>query len=482
MGKQRMSQQKPQLRPWLIAQIDSGCYQGLCWINEEKNMFRIPWKHASRQDLSEDDYRIFKDWAIASGKFTGQDASDPPKWKTNFRCALNSNDSFKKVADNSKDSSDPHKIYCIVNHNPVIASGVRVGAAETDDELDSILYFSPETEPGRPDFNLLPDPYAQEPVEDVMPHFGLMSLSDSPPDQLDPGAGYPPNFYSQTAVLPGVSQLAQGTAPQEAASQIPTHASSPEQQWEPVMNLSQEGPLHVPAPVSRPPPNQGALSGAEGHLSQLPSDLDITIYYRGRQVLQTTVTNAIGCRLYFQQEDESSAHLQQIRFPGTDDISDYKQKDFTDRLLSNMEGGLLLWHRAGDLMAKRLGKCQVFWASGDVGTSDESQKLNRDVMTRIFCLKDFIQGIVQFTEHRVRAPPCAIFLCFGQHFAGSEQSKKLILVKVVPKVCEFLTEIAHQGGASSLNSENASLQISNAASVDSLYALLQEIEDMEVDL
>ncbi|XP_062917618.1 interferon regulatory factor 3-like isoform X2 [Mobula hypostoma] len=478
-----MSQQKPQLRPWLIAQIDSGRYQGLCWINEERNMFRIPWKHASRHDLSEHDYRIFKDWAIASGKFTGQNASDPPKWKANFRCALNSNESFKKKADNSNDSSDPHKIYCIVNHNPVMASGVRVGAAETDDELDSILYFSPGTEPGQPNFNLLPDPYAQEPVEDVMPHFGLMSLSDSPQDQLDPGTGHPPNFYTQTADVPGVSHLPLGAAPQEAASQIPPHASLPEQRWEPVPNLSQNGPLQVPAPVGRQPPSQGAPSGAEGHLSsQLPSDLDITIYYRGKQVLQTTVTNSVGCRLYFQQEDESFAHLQQIKFPGTDDISDYKQKDFTVRLLTNMEGGVLLWHRAGDLLAKRLGKCQVFWANGDVGTNDESQKLNRDVTTRIFCLKDFIRGIVQFTEHRDRAPPCAIFLCFGQHFVGSEQSKKLILVKVIPKACEFLTELAHQGGASSLNSENVSLLISNTASGDSLYALLQEIEDMEVDL
>lgn len=49
------------LREWLIAQIDSGNYPGLSWENQEKTMFRIPWKHAAKQDYRQNqDAALFK--------------------------------------------------------------------------------------------------------------------------------------------------------------------------------------------------------------------------------------------------------------------------------------------------------------------------------------------------------------------------------------------------------------------------------------
>lgn len=49
------------LREWLIAQIDSGKYAGLSWVNEEKTLFKIPWKHAAKQDYRQnEDAALFK--------------------------------------------------------------------------------------------------------------------------------------------------------------------------------------------------------------------------------------------------------------------------------------------------------------------------------------------------------------------------------------------------------------------------------------
>lgn len=49
------------LRQWLIDQIDSRRYPGLVWENEEKSIFRIPWKHAGKQDYNrEEDAALFK--------------------------------------------------------------------------------------------------------------------------------------------------------------------------------------------------------------------------------------------------------------------------------------------------------------------------------------------------------------------------------------------------------------------------------------
>lgn len=49
------------LRSWLIEQVDTGKYPGLVWENEEKSIFRIPWKHAGKQDYNRDeDAALFK--------------------------------------------------------------------------------------------------------------------------------------------------------------------------------------------------------------------------------------------------------------------------------------------------------------------------------------------------------------------------------------------------------------------------------------
>ncbi|KAI4829161.1 hypothetical protein KUCAC02_023222 [Chaenocephalus aceratus] len=92
------------LRVWLIEQVDSGKYPGLVWENEEKSIFRIPWKHAGKQDYNRDeDAALFKAWALFKGKFReGIDKLDPPTWKTRLRCALNKSNDFDEQVDRSQ--------------------------------------------------------------------------------------------------------------------------------------------------------------------------------------------------------------------------------------------------------------------------------------------------------------------------------------------------------------------------------------------
>lgn len=51
---------KQRLRPWLEAQISGGEIPGLCWINDEKTKFKIPWKHGGKHDWIPDSGLIFK--------------------------------------------------------------------------------------------------------------------------------------------------------------------------------------------------------------------------------------------------------------------------------------------------------------------------------------------------------------------------------------------------------------------------------------
>ena len=59
----------------------SGDVPGLKWLNDEKTIFRMPWKHAGRQDYNLEDSKIFMEWAKHSGRY--REGIDKPE--VNFR-------------------------------------------------------------------------------------------------------------------------------------------------------------------------------------------------------------------------------------------------------------------------------------------------------------------------------------------------------------------------------------------------------------
>ncbi|XP_004647539.1 interferon regulatory factor 9 isoform X2 [Octodon degus] len=102
------------LRSWVVEQVESGRFPGVCWDDEPaKTMFRIPWKHAGKQDFREDqDASFFKAWAIFKGKYKEGDIGGPAVWKTRLRCALNKSTEFEEVPERGRmDIAEPYKVY-----------------------------------------------------------------------------------------------------------------------------------------------------------------------------------------------------------------------------------------------------------------------------------------------------------------------------------------------------------------------------------
>ncbi|XP_063060006.1 interferon regulatory factor 1b [Engraulis encrasicolus] len=90
------------MRPWLERQIDANRIDGLVWIDKDKKLFSIPWKHAARHGWQVDkDASLFKEWAIHTGKYKEGADADAKTWKANFRCAMNSLPDIKEVKDKS---------------------------------------------------------------------------------------------------------------------------------------------------------------------------------------------------------------------------------------------------------------------------------------------------------------------------------------------------------------------------------------------
>lgn len=59
-GTSARSEPPKRLRHWLIDMIEGGSIPGLRWENPEKSVFRIPWKHAGKNNWREEDCQIFK--------------------------------------------------------------------------------------------------------------------------------------------------------------------------------------------------------------------------------------------------------------------------------------------------------------------------------------------------------------------------------------------------------------------------------------
>ncbi|XP_038565028.1 interferon regulatory factor 1b isoform X1 [Micropterus salmoides] len=90
------------MRPWLEKMIESNSIAGLNWVDKDKTMFSIPWKHAARHGWELDkDACLFKKWAIHTGKYVEGQTCDPKTWKANFRCAMNSLPDIEEVKDKS---------------------------------------------------------------------------------------------------------------------------------------------------------------------------------------------------------------------------------------------------------------------------------------------------------------------------------------------------------------------------------------------
>ena len=103
-----------QLRDWLLSLLQHNQTPGLTWIDEDKKVFAISWRHGRKKGWkSETDSQLFKEWAMYKKRYVpGNDRENAKLWKSRFRCALNALSDVKELKTLSQTKGeDARKIY-----------------------------------------------------------------------------------------------------------------------------------------------------------------------------------------------------------------------------------------------------------------------------------------------------------------------------------------------------------------------------------
>uniref|UniRef100_A0A3B4YKM5 Interferon regulatory factor 4a n=1 Tax=Seriola lalandi dorsalis TaxID=1841481 RepID=A0A3B4YKM5_SERLL len=393
------------LRQWLIDQIDSRRYPGLVWENDEKTIFRIPWKHAGKQDYNrEEDAALFKAWAMFKGKYKeGVDKPDPPTWKTRLRCALNKSNDFDELVERSQlDISDPYKVYRI------IPEGAKKGKCLNNDHVRLTIHMLPSQVPS------------------YMVSQERRDWRDYPPQEQQPLP--PPHHHGSHA------ELQYGHYPSTISRAWPGYAIAGKQ--------AVVDPLAMHMVVSDLSPTNKYLLNADIFLPDV--SLHVSLYYRESLVKEVTTTSPEGCRITSSTsssspsssspsspcpEDKFHSGAETILFPFPYPES---QRQGAEMLPNILERGVHLWMMPDGLYAKRLCQGRVYWEGPLAPYLDKPNKLEKEQPCKLFDTQQFLIELQDFAHNGRHVPRHQVVLCFGDEYPDPQRQRKLITAQVEP--------------------------------------------------
>ncbi|XP_068585893.1 interferon regulatory factor 10 [Cebidichthys violaceus] len=368
---------KMHMKEWLVAQIESGTYEGLCWEDQSKTMFRIPWKHAAKKDYKQtEDAALFKAWAVYKGKFReGRDQADPTMWKTRLRCALNKSTDFQEVPErNQLDITEPYKVYLIQQ------DGVPTRPAESPQTKDQVI--QDRRSPRSPAFLDKPLRCQKESFhrrkEEVKP------FSDDLMRE---------HMYCE---LTGQRTLNQSPAATTFLS--------------PTLTVSD-------------------------------FRMQVTLLYHGQRVLKVTTRSPDGCFILQGRVPLGNERIygpcstQQLSFPSPGSVAlPSWMAEAMSRLLCHLERGVLLWVAPDGVFIKRFCQGRVYWSGPMAQHADRPNKLEREKTFKLLDVPTFHNELQSCLQGKGPTPSYEIELCFGEEYPDPNVSKtrKLIMAKVVP--------------------------------------------------
>ncbi|KAM6202550.1 interferon regulatory factor 9 [Rhynchocyon petersi] len=355
------------LRDWLVEQVESAKFPGVCWDNKDKTMFRIPWKHAGKQDFREDqDAALFKAWAMFKGKYKEGDPEGPAAWKTRLRCALNKSPEFQEVPERSHmDGAEPYKVY-----------------------------------------RLLP-----------------------------------------LGTLPECSTAQPGTQ----KSLLKRHHNSTSSEREDEEDTRKRCALSPALPEEPFSTDAAEATFQGGQVSLellLPPDSDysllLTFIYNGRVVGDTQV-HSLDCRLVA-EPSSSQSNIEQVVFPKPDPLEP------TQRLLSQLERGILVASNSKGVFVQRLCPIPISWDSPQAPPGPGPHLLPSNECIGLFKTACFCRDLARYLQGLGPPPKFQVTLNFWEESPGpNHNSQNLITVQMEQAFARHLLERTLEEQAATLS-------------------------------
>ncbi|XP_059893462.1 interferon regulatory factor 3 isoform X2 [Gadus macrocephalus] len=460
-----MAQPKPLFIPWLKARIDSGLFPGVDWTDPGRTEFSVPWKHALRQDSSSIDILIFKAWAEVSGN--GQAQGDSSVWKRNFRSTLRAK-KFVMVTNNSKENANPIKVFRWPKPSSSPSSASPPVESQEEEELSTPVQEKNQQDPfifldHNVETILLQDDnifLATTTINDDDLQDCLMALNIQPsvdtaamPEEL-------PQPVEDLACagwrVPQLSPMATGG--EAAAEGHPTTEVAP-------VGAGEAG-------QQQPVAEQFLQSLSQTWVDEaFKTQFRVSVFYRGVKVSENLVDNATGFRLVYSPEMrmgevDPQSGLTLMTLPTPPVTFDSVQNRLTQQVLDSLGAGVDVGVSGPVVYSHRRGNARAFWSRCKFDRSREPQQVAKMEPQALFRFQDFVGGIQEFIAGG-KCPSCCLYICLGEEWPDRRPwEKKLVMVEVVFTSLELLRMMAEDGGASSLQSVELQMSLTEMMEVE----------------
>ncbi|XP_072479514.1 interferon regulatory factor 9 isoform X1 [Notamacropus eugenii] len=386
------------LRNWVLEQVESGKFPGVCWDDADKTMFRIPWKHAGKQDFREEqDAAFFKAWAIFKGKYREGDQADPAAWKTRLRCALNKSPEFEEVPERGHmEGPEPYKVYRLLPSGtlpgdycppcspvPILGNNISHTLREGWNEFGESDSSFPKAEPSDPFLIPTPGPdssgasTAPQAIQKLQPKRKHTLLSSEEED----------NVESKRSCIPNLPSL-QNTLGIMVPSEGPSSS---------FQNMDDSG---IGSNSNSPEPHEVADStdvtlAADGEIHQSPylSDADcfllLTFHYSGHLVGKTEV-HGPDCRLIAKPSGTQNS-IEQVMLPSASVLSEPALQLSTENLLKHFDRGILVASNSRGLFVQRLCTIPISWTGPCTPSGPGPHLLQDKICVEVFNSAKFFQ-------------------------------------------------------------------------------------------
>ncbi|XP_073512076.1 interferon regulatory factor 3-like isoform X2 [Phyllobates terribilis] len=212
------------------------------------------------------------------------------------------------------------------------------------------------------------------------------------------------------------------------------------------------------------------------------TDFEVQIFYRGKLVQTSMVTNAPGFYITADQQPSHGGYVDRVYLPQPASVVvNQLLTEAVGHLLTKLKEGTLVEVREGMICAKRFGLCRSYWSLTNTPEPKTPNQIDKREYSILYSIYQFITELIDFVERRRKeSPQYSIWICLGEQWPDDKPwDKKLIMVKVTPVAMRLLHEMSYSTGASSLNNSDINLEISTSlSSTNNLLSLLRSIEDM----